>query len=74
MIEAQLTETESQLNAIRKHLKSGKSLTQISALSMFGCFRLGARIHNLREEGMEIETEMVKQGRKRFARYFVKDA
>jgi hypothetical protein len=47
-------------------------LTTLEALNMFGCFRLAARISNLREEGMDIETEIVEINDKRVARYSLK--
>ena len=50
---------ESQNHQIKDYLKSGKSLTALDALHQFGCFRLGARIHNLKAEGMNIESEMI---------------
>jgi hypothetical protein len=37
-------------------LEKGRTITPIGALSQFGCFRLGARIHELRGRGMAIET------------------
>jgi hypothetical protein len=52
-------ETESQNKRIRKYLESGKSLTPLEALYLFNCFRLGARVHNLKSEGMNIESEMI---------------
>ena len=48
---------------------NGRSLTTLEALTMFGCFRLAARISNLREEGMDIHTEIVEINHKRVARY-----
>lgn len=60
-----MTQTE----AILSHLLSGKSITPLEALNEFGCFRLGARILDLRKEGYEIETETVHQNGKHFARY-----
>lgn len=44
----------SQNKEILDHLKSGKTITPTEALDKFGCFRLGARIKNLRKKG---ETE-----------------
>lgn len=35
---------------ILNYLKTGKELTPIEALNMFGTFRLAARIHDLRSE------------------------
>jgi hypothetical protein len=48
---------------------NGHSLTTIEALNMFGCFRLSARIENLRAAGLPIITEMVEINDKRVARY-----
>ena len=60
-----MTQTQQILN----HLKQGNTLTPIEALNLFGCFRLGARIYDLKDMGYNIETEMVTQNRKTFARY-----
>ena len=53
------TTTESQNKRIRKYLESGKSLTALDALYLFNSFRLGARIHNLKGEGMNIASELI---------------
>ena len=45
----------SQKKAILNYLEGGNSLTPIDALNKFGCFRLGARICELRREGYHIE-------------------
>lgn len=50
-------ENASQCAQIRKHLEQYGSLTPIEALDKFGCFRLGARIFELKEAGMPIITE-----------------
>ena len=42
---------------VLKYLQSGKKLTPIDALNMFGCFRLGARICELRQKGYSIINE-----------------
>lgn len=48
----------SQRKSIRGWLMSGRSLTPLTALREFGCFRLGARIWELRHEhGMNIVNE-----------------
>lgn len=52
--------TTTQRDEIRRALLDGESLTPLDALSRFHCFRLGARIHELKREGMAIEVEMVK--------------
>jgi len=59
----------SQCNEILKHLEDGKSITPIDALSLFGVFRLAARIADLRKQGHEIETGTLKNNGKEFANY-----
>lgn len=56
-------------NDIIHHLTHVGSLTPLEALDSYGCFRLGARILELRQEGYEIKTTMVKNGNKRYASY-----
>ena len=53
--------TDSQCSAILEHLKKGLSITPLEALTKFGCFRLSARIHDLRhKQGFDnIVTERV---------------
>ena len=41
---------------IRAHLEAGKSITPREAIEQYGCYRLGARIYDLRREGMDILT------------------
>jgi hypothetical protein len=64
--------TDSQNALIKGWLMNGRSLTTLEALNMFGCFRLAARIENLRSQGMEIQTEIVEINDKRVARYSIK--
>ena len=59
----------SQNQQILKHLKTGKTLTAIQALKMFDCFRLAARIENLRKMGHDIESRIIKRNGKRYASY-----
>lgn len=58
-----------QKQQIKEHLKSGKPITPIDALNKYGCFRLGARIYDLRREGMTIEREMITRKGKSYASY-----
>jgi hypothetical protein len=62
---------ESQNALIKGWLLNGYSITPMEALNMFGCFRLSARIANLREEGLEVVTDMVTINDKRVARYYL---
>lgn len=51
--------TKSQEKKILTHLKSGRRITPLQALSLFDCLRLGARIHRLRKQGYNITTESI---------------
>lgn len=55
--------------AILRYLRDYGSITPREALDELGCFRLAARIHDLRLEGHLIVAETVKAGGKAFARY-----
>lgn len=56
---------------VRKHLESGRVITPIMALNMYGSFSLCAIISGLRRRGYPIRTDIVKYGPtgSRFARY-----
>lgn len=62
---------------ILEHMIKYGSITPMDALAEYGCMRLAARIADLREDGIEVETDMVK-GKNRFgktvkyARYYLK--
>jgi hypothetical protein len=43
---------QSQNMAILSHLKSGKTVTSLEALNLFGCLRLGARISELKKPSL----------------------
>ena len=62
---------ESQNALIKGWLLNGYSITPMEELNMFGCFRLSARIANLRDEGLEVVTDMVTINDKRVARYYL---
>lgn len=62
---------DSQNALIKGWLLNGYSITALDALNMFGCFRLSARIANLKEQGMNITTEMVEVNDKRIAKYYL---
>jgi hypothetical protein len=49
----------SQNTAILMHLKSGRFITPLQALDQFGCFRLAARIKELKESGHRIASSKV---------------
>ena len=64
---------ETQKDMILKWLETGEPITPLDALQEFGCFRLGGRINDLRNEGYPIMTEMITRNKKTFARYWLKD-
>ena len=53
-------------------LKQGNTITPIEALHKFGCFRLAARIADLRSEGLKIVTSYIDHNGKRYACYKLK--
>lgn len=56
---------------VAKHLKRGWSINPLQALNKYGIFRLSARILELKNEGMIIQSVLVNNGKKKFAKYFV---
>jgi hypothetical protein len=50
---------DTQNKMILHHLRTQRRITPMTALESYGCFRLAARIHDLKELGHHIETEMV---------------
>ena len=56
-----MTTKMTQKALILKHLLRGMSLTPLEALNRFGCFRLGARIYDLRREGYTIDRTIDKK-------------
>ncbi len=53
-----MTQSDMILNA----LLAGETLTPLDSLKRFGCFRLGARIWDLKKAGYQIETNLVDLG------------
>ena len=65
-----MTQTEAILASLAKRGRRG--ITPLEALNEHGCFRLGARIYDLRRQGHLIGKEMVKlDSGKRVARYWL---
>lgn len=59
-----------QAGKILAYLQAGNSITALDALQRFGCFRLAARIFELRREGWQIAERMVETANgKRVAEY-----
>jgi hypothetical protein len=50
-----LTLTDKQTESLRNILDQGTHITALDALNWFGCFRLAARVYDLKQEGYNIE-------------------
>ena len=61
----------SQTALILTHMKSGMGITGLQALDLFGCFRLPARISDIKKLGHEVNREMIEVNGKRVARYWM---
>ena len=48
----------SQVSLILGHLQSGKDITPLEALSLYGCYRLGSVIFKLKDEGYNIVSKI----------------
>lgn len=62
----------SQERMILLHLMNGQSLTSLEALKLFGCFRLSARIKDLKEKRHDILSEKIKVNGKYVSQYTLK--
>ncbi|MBM3571193.1 MAG: hypothetical protein FJX52_02370 [Alphaproteobacteria bacterium] len=60
-----------QTRQIHDFLKAGHSITPLEALRMFGCFRLGARIWELRQGGVKVDSRMIQVEGARVAQYWL---
>jgi len=65
--------SQSQTKLIRQHLEEGHAITALMALNMFDCFRLAARISDLRQQGLDIITRKITRNGKYFASYELKE-
>jgi hypothetical protein len=61
--------SSTQTVAILTALREGAELTPLDALQRFGCFRLGARIWDLRHRGHSITSRWVEAGGARVKAY-----
>ncbi len=53
---------EKQSEMILGHMLEGKSITSLDALNNYGCFRLSARIYDLKKEGYPIKDKFIEVG------------
>lgn len=60
----------SQKDTVLRHLKSNSYITPLTAIGVYGVYRLAARIADLRQEGHNITTSMAADAAGRpYARY-----
>lgn len=60
---------KTQTQQIRAALERGRKITPLDALVHFGCFRLAARIEELRSAGLPVVTTKTSRDGKNFATY-----
>lgn len=60
---------QSQRERILSHLKSGRTLNPKQAWNLYGCYRLSARIHDLKKAGFDIVTRLVHVDGNKYAEY-----
>ena len=58
-----------QQDMVLNHLKEHGKITPLQALRTYGCLRLAAIVHRLRQEGHAIRTDWRQQGGSRYACY-----
>lgn len=66
-----MKKASSQNLKILEALKKGARITPMDALRRFGCFRLSARIADLRMDGNKILSHMVERNGKHVAEYYM---
>lgn len=49
---------EAQKNQILRHMREIGPITPLDALNLYGCYRLSARIKDLRDDGIIIRTRL----------------
>ena len=63
---------KTQNQRILNHLQKGRKITPLQALDKFDCFRLSARINEIRNDGYPVQRDTVKtKSGKHVARYFM---
>ena len=68
-----------QTEMILEHMQKNGSITQAESISLFGCYRLSARIYDLRARGLDVRKTTAhgvnRYGKPmQYARYYLNDA
>ena len=58
-MENKMQENPNQTTKILLYLKEGNKITGMDALKLFNCWRLGARIFNIRAMGFNVKTDLI---------------
>jgi DNA-binding transcriptional ArsR family regulator len=61
-----------QCQCILNALRQGEEITPRDAIERWNCYRLGARIWDLKQAGIPVDVEMIKHGKSYFACYSLK--
>ncbi len=61
----------SQAESILRHLRRRGTITPIEALQHYGCFRLAARVHDLRKRGIDVKVRQKKGTDATYAEYYL---
>lgn len=67
-----MSKRKTQKQMIEEYLLAGNAITPIEALELFGCFRLAAIIHQIREKRHVYTTMITNKYGNRFAKYSLK--
>jgi hypothetical protein len=61
-----------QCQQVLSHLQSGKPITALEALRLYGIFRLASRIHDLKKAGLTIQSQDIQtENGKKIAQYYL---
>lgn len=67
-----MSSNKSQCDKILRYMQNGHTITPLEALRKFGCFRLGARVYNLKQRGYRVQSSWVTEvSGKRFKSYWM---
>lgn len=62
---------KTQCSDILNHLQTIGPISPLDALNRYGCFRLGARIFDLKRQGHMIFSRTVSKNKKTFSEYYM---
>lgn len=65
---------KTQIDIVRAHLMTGATITTWDAYRLYQITSLAQRIHELRNAGLVIQSEMVKHNKKWFSVYWLDEA